>query len=810
VKSFKIFPKQLWENLMKKIFLSVFLTLFVLGGAWLYYRVDSSKPPLEGNIQIKGLEKPVFVTRDHWGIPHIEAQNEMDLHRALGFVMASDRLFQMDLLRRIANGQLSEILGEKALKFDILLRTLRLRGHMDDFWEKNRHKLDPHMLKLMDAFLAGVHAYIQTRPLPPEFLLLGYRPKPFTMTEAMGISGYLALSFAEGLLADPLYTDLLDEFPQEEVAKLFIRHQNDRNIVTEPSGMSFNLNESKWYSDLLETHDFFRDVLGLFHGSNSWVLGPKRSKSGFPILANDPHVAFSNPGIWYEAHLKSPEYEIYGHFVPMVPFPVMGHDQQRGWAVTMTEIDDLDLYREKINPKNPNQVMFKNEWVEMKHIKETIKVRGGKDKKIIIKMTPHGPLIDDTQYGHQGLNLAVKWSFHHPENDIATAFYKLSRSKKLEDLPEAIKHGATPGINVSWVDKEGNIAWKVLGKIPLRRDFRGNQLLEGWSGRHEYERYFTIDENPGLTNPEDGVIVTANYHPQYNGDLPIDGYWQPSERFERIYDLLKQKEKWTLKEMEVIQNDQFVVTADWMVPILIGAIDNPSNQMEKEALSYLRKWKGNSDRESIGSSIFHMWTHYVGKQALLDELGEKRFVAFNKIADFWNFFKTFIKESESPWWDNIKTAQKEGRRDIIQSAFKKSLAVLKSRFGEDMSQWQWGKQHTVEYEHPLGKARPLNKIFNLGPYPAGGGYFQVDNMSTARYDDRFHTKLGPSTRRLIDYKDPVRSWGILPTGNSGHLLSPFYKDQAQAFLNGQYRPQYLSIEDVRKKAHHLLKLLPAN
>ncbi len=792
---------------MRKAFAALFVVLILGLGIFAWTFPKSRLPQREGALSLRGLKDKVRVTRDKWGIPHIEAENEHDLQVALGFTMAGDRLFQMDLLRRIANGELSEVLGEKTVEFDILLRKLRLRAHMDDFWESNRHKLDPRMISLMEAFYSGVHQYIETQPLPIEFKILGYKPRPFSPQESMAISGYLALSFGEGIIADPLYTDLLNDLPKDLVDKMWIREKNDKNIVTDQRTVNVRIKDQPWYGKFLEAQNYFRDVLGLFHGSNSWVLSGKRSASGFPLLANDPHVAFSNPSVWYEAHLKSPEHEIYGHYIPLIPFPAMGHDSFRGWAITMSEIDDMDLYEEKVNELG--QVQFRGKWVPLIEEKEIIKVKGGKDLEMIVKRTPHGPLINGTKFEVEGKKIALKWSYHHPENDVATALYKLSHTKKLSDLDGALKHGATPGLNVSWVDAEGNIAWRVMGKIPIRRGFKGNQILEGWNGRHEYERYFDIKEHPGVINPKSGVIVTANYRPEYNGPLPLEGYWQPGERFERIYDLLKVKEKWSLNEMKEIQNDQFVVTGSKMRDVLLKEVI-PHTQEERNIIALFKEWKGESHTDSFGSSLYHMWTHHLGKLAFHDELGETRYVAYNKVADFWNFFKTFIFDEDSILWDNKKTKIKESRNDIVNESFRVAISRLKSRLGEDYRGWRWGDLHTLEFQHPLGKVKPLNMIFNLGPYPVGGGYFQVDNMSTARYEDSFNVKLGASVRRLIDFKDPAHSLGVLPTGNVGHFNSPFYKDQVELFINGQYRDQWLDMDAVVKAPHTILTLKPFN
>ncbi len=794
-----------WTLIMKKIIIVSFVFILVGGMGLGALFIKTRLPQYEGNLQLRGLSDQVSVTRDQWGVPHIEAENEEDLHRALGFVMAGDRLFQMDLLRRIVNGQLSEVFGSSTLEFDILLRKLRLRSHMDEIWEKKRLSFDPKMIKLMEAFIAGIHSYMETQPLPLEFSILGYRPRPFAPQEAMGISGYLALSFAEALITDPLYSDLKNELPQEVIDLMWIREKNDKNSINLKNKTSFNI-KSPWYQNVLKAHDFFRDYMSLFHGSNSWVLAPSKTLSGSPILANDPHVAFSSPGIWYEAHLKSPEFEIYGHYIPLVPFPAMGHDRNRGWAVTMSEMDDLDLYEEMINDKN--EVMFKNNWVQLKKYEETIEVRGDEDKVIQVYVTPHGPLIDDTNYGVEGKHIAVKWSYHHPDNDIATGFYKLSRTTKLSELNEALSYAATPGLNISWVDKEGNIAWKVMGKIPYRKGFRGNQILRGDNGLFEYERYFTIDENPGLINPKRGYIVSTNYRPEYKGELPIDGYWQPSERFERITQLLDRQDKWTLKELMTIQFDQFVGTGHWMRDILISSVKIDTLK-DKEILNKFKNWSGNSHKESFGSSVYHMWIYYISKFALEDELGEERYTAYHKVADSWNFLKSFLKEENFILWDDVSTESiKETRAQIIEKAYYRAIKRLEEKLGADHSKWQWGNLHTVEYAHPLGKVKPLNYIFNLGPYEAGGGHFQVDNMSTSRYEDSFDVKLGPSVRRLIDFKKPETSMGILPTGNVGHINSPYYQDQVELFLNGQYREQWMDLKDVKAHDHQILKLSP--
>ena len=758
---------------MKKIFLIVFAILLLATGSGLYFLTLQSLPPFEGKIVVPSLSHSVKITRDKWGIPHIEAQNRPDLHRALGFVMAGDRLFQMDVLRRLANGQLSEIFGKKALPSDILLRSLRLRKRMDEIWEENRHKIDPGMIRQSEAFLEGVHYYIQTQSLPLEFKLLGYRPRPFQIQELMAIGGYMALTFADGITTDALYSELLGRYSPEQIDQLRVRHESDQSDrVGQKTGHTTPRPE--WFRDVTQALASLQTQVGFFRGSNSWVLAKKRSKSGMPLLANDPHIAFASPGTWYEAHLSSPDYEIYGHFIAGIPFPILGHNRDKAWALTMAQVDDMDLYEETFHPQDPSLVMYRGKWVKVQKYNEKIRVKGEKDVDITVTVTPHGPLIDATKHAIKGKHVSLKWSYYHPENDGLTAFYKLAQAKTKEQMKEALSYAAAPPMNVSWIDKQGNISWKILGKLPLRQGFHGRQILDGSSGKHEYTRYLSARENPGIDNPKSGVIVTANYYPEYDGKIPLDGYWQSSERFERISKLLATQEKWSLEELKRVQTDQHVGIFDFIVPIFLAAMQNqPLGEREGKIINYLKAWRGESGVDSVASSIYHMWQSWIAREALFDNLGEKHYRVFHKTADSQHFFKTLITQEKNLWWDDSNTPDViETRRDIIRRAFKKMVAKLSERLGSSPDKWRWGRLHTVEYRHPLGRVWPLNYLFNVGPFEAGGGTFQIDSMGVHRYKDTFNVITGPSTRRLIDLGEPTYSWGILPTGNLGHFNHP--------------------------------------
>ncbi len=790
---------------MKRFFgIIIFLILiFTASRVGLFiYQSKKSAPILSGQLKLKDLAQKVTVTTDDFGIPHIEAENEEDLFYAFGFVAAKERLFQMEMLRRIGSGRLSEILGSPVIEADKLLRTLRLRISMEEFLNKHQARLDPHMLKLCQQFFKGINDYAATMPLPPEFSLLGLdRPEPFELVDAMAISGYMSLSFAEGLIGDLLFSELEKEFGPVKVALLRKGATGD-NLPLPDLGRDA-ANKVSW-NKLLSPLKVLEESFGLFHGSNSFVLDGSRTESGKPILSNDPHIAFSSPGTWFEAHLKSPTFEIYGHFIPLVPFPVLGHNQDKAWGITMSEVDDLDLYEETLNDKG--EVLVGEKSYPVLTQEELIKVRFGKDETIKVSRSIHGPFLNDTMMVGDSKEkpIAIAWSFHHPDNDIVSAFYNLSRADNVKEFRSALSSAAAPALNISWIDKSGDIAWQVVGKIPLRKEGVATDiLLDGKNPDHQYLGYVDYEKNPHAINPLSGVIVSTNYIPPVKVDYPMDGYWQPSERYLRINSLLAKKQKWKVSDLRTVMTDENTVSQKKQIDLLVSAAQKIG--VASVAIKKLENWNGDSSINSTESSIYHLWSYWVMRLTFQDEMKD-RYEAFTRVADYWHTFKNHMQNLDSPWWDNIETQDKETRDEILVRAFANALENLEERFGSDQNNWSWGKLHTVTYRHPLSKLPLVGRLFDLGPYAAGGGSFQVNNMSSPRFDDHYGVTLGPSTRRLIDLSDPAHSLGILPTGNSGHLESAYYKDQVQTYLDNKFRPQLLNINEI--KTNQVLELLP--
>lgn len=772
----------------KALYVATIIFCIALIGALTF--VQLTVPQKYGELSFSNLEKPVSVTYDKYGIPHINAQTDLDAYRALGFVMAGDRLFQMDLMRRLVNGSLSEIFGKDMLKVDIMLRKLRFKKSSQIIYDRYKDNVSQKAVRQAEAFLEGVHHFIKTKQLPLEFHLLGYKPEPFEVTDIIGLAGYMALTFAEGINGDVLFSELMQKLPEDKLQILRVGADVDADYFSEQKVV-----RSKLLKEMNSVLDKIETVLPLFHGSNSWVLAGRRTNTGYPILANDPHIGVKNPHIFYEAHLKGPNLEVYGHYLPLTPYAAIGHTAHSAWGFTMSEIDDLNIYEEKINPEDPTQVMYNNEWVPIESYSERIKVKDADDVIIEVKVTPHGPLLEGTMFGVEGKNLALHWSVYHPENNLMQSLYEFPYAKTVDEFRVAISHAGAPGLNVTWANKAGDIAWWVLGKFPKLPDgIQTDVVLKGWDGTQEVEKYYTVDENPHLVNPDSGIIVSANYKPQLEEFAHFDGYWQPAGRYFRLEKLLAQKTVWSVEDLKSVQTDVMVPIGDQVSKSLIANIDKTQlKKNELKVLSFLEKWDGKSDTNSVGSTIYHSWNYFLSYHVFIDELGEDDFVKLALSADFWHAYKKLLKNLDHSFWDDIKTNRVETGKEILLKTFRLVVKDLTDKLGHHPEYWNWGKLHTVEYEHPLGKVKPLNLIYNIGPVPAKGGRYVINNLGHKKHLNDFRVVHAPATRRIISLENTKESLGILPTGNSGNPFSDHFQDQLDLYHAGQYRKQIMDM-----------------
>ncbi|MBC7713135.1 MAG: penicillin acylase family protein [Rhizobacter sp.] len=783
-----------------KIGLFIFSLLILLTLVSGYEYLKSRVPQMSGSVSIKGLSAPVEVLRDQNGIPHITAKNNLDAFRTLGYVMASERLFQMEVSRRLAEGELAELFGEKALPSDKLFRNLGLKSESQKTIERKlkENSFDPEMLAEMTAYYDGVNQFIATGPMPVEFKILGITPKPFSMVDGQSFVGLMAFSFGIAIMTEPLLTklvtriggDLTDDLRNEKIPE-------KQTIVT--TNEKFNIDTT--VVNILKN---LENGFPLFEGSNGWLIAASRSKSGYPILANDPHISYAHPGIWFEAHIKTPTFETYGHFLSLIPFPVLSHNRERAWGLTMSLTDDMDLYRESIDPKKETY-KFKGKDLPMTKVEEIIKVRKSPDVKLTVYKTHHGPILDYA-FGDANSNeksLALQWPFYSPENDPMTSVYKMGRATNMNEFKAAVATGKAPGLNILYADKK-NIGWWIFGEIWKKRPgIKTDFILNGESGGDEILGTLTEAEKPHSENPAIGVIVSANSRP---AGYPKEtrGDWQPDDRYKTIETVLSHNELWSPEQTMELQSLNMNFENKAILETLLQ--ETHFNSQEDVAkylppMEILKNWNLTSDVDSAGAAIFYTWTREIQKMLLKDLTKDEQEI-YAKVPNGHIFFKRVLSNRDSVWW------KKFDRGDLFRNSFINSIAILKKRLGNDENSWQWGKIHTLEFVHPIGRMKPFNYLFNLGPYPVPGATQEVNNQKVTSFEGDFLVKAGPSTRRIIDFAHPEISWGILPAGNSGHIMSPFYSNQVKMFLEGKYRQQFLDLNADSKEVRFKMTFVP--
>lgn len=789
------------------------LVLVLLAAAGLAWFLLGKQPQRSGEVSLTGLSAPVSVRFDERGVPHIEAGNESDMYRTLGYVHAQDRLFQMEIARRLARGELAEILGPKLLDIDRLFRTLGIRAHADAEVRK-MDKTTPAYLAVA-AYLDGVNQYQASHPAPVEFDILGITRRPFTPEDTLSVAGYLAYSFASAFRTEPVMTAIRDQLGARYLT-VFDLDWHPQGVVK--TDVTASLSPADW-AGLDRIAQVSRAVLDasampLFEGSNAWAIAGSRSASGKPILAGDPHIGFSAPAVWYEAHLKSPGMELYGHFQALNPLALLGHNRRFGWSMTMFQNDDIDMVVEKANPDNANQVWHQGRWVDLQQRNETIAVKGAAPVDLVLRRSPHGPIITDAYPDNYGKTaVAMWWTFLETENPILDAFYELNRADTLDKARMATSKIHAPGLNVVWASASGDIGWWAAAKLPIRpAGVNPTFLLDGTKPEAEKLGFHPFTANPQEENPARGFVVSANHQPHPASGIAIPGYYQPADRVQRLVDLIQGAgRKSDVAQSMAMQRDvrngysQRVLTP--LLPVLRGFVTDP---VELRLLDQLAVWDGSYSTDKIEPTVFFQLLYEIAHAAMFDELGPAQFknLLGTRMLDY--ALPLLAADASSPWWNSTRTPTVvESRSDTLQVAWRATIVHLRSTFGTDLAQWSWGRTHTLTHNHPLGQQKPLDKLFSVGPFGVPGGRELPNALGTSIGPAPWGVTYGPSTRRVIDFADATRSLGINPLGQSGVLFDTHYRDQAQAYVAGDYFRQWLAEDDVAAHTASTLRLIPA-
>jgi len=786
----------------KKILLVLVLLIVVLA-ITLFAYIFHLKPKYEGELQLKNLQKETTVYFDEFGVPHIYADSEKDAMTALGYVHAQERLWQMELLRRIAPGKLSEIFGSVALKNDKFFAGIGI----EEASAKAIAKLDRNSesYKLTQAYLDGINQYLEEGTTPIEFTLVGVKKEKFTIKDVYNIFGYMSFSFAMAQKTDPLLTDIKNKFGVEYLKDLGIEGEfNNTQIKSSKENIEDYTAISKSITALLD-----KSPIPPFVGSNSWVAGPHKTKNGKVIFANDPHIGFSQPATWYEAHIVTPKQELYGCYLAGTPFPLLAHNRDYAYGLTMFENDDIDFYQERTLGGDPNQYETPTGFGKYEIRKKTIKVKDTSDVVLTVKSSRHGPIMNDLLERLDRKNpIAMSWTYTREPIQILDAAYGLSHAKNRDDFKKAVSLIAAPGLNVMYGDAKGNVAWWASGKLyKHNKGVNTHLILDGTKGNDDIVEYLDFSKNPSAENPKWGYVYSANNQPEAVDGYLYPGYYLPEDRAKRISGLMDAKSDWDKEAISKMIYDNTSEIAVETVQNLISNIDvNSISAEEKEALKILKSWKGTNNLEDVAPTIYNKWVYLYLKNTFEDEMGEDNFNMFLGISLGKQVIDNQVKNENSVWWDNIKTKNiKENRKDIVSKSFHEAISALQKQLGNTITDWKWGEVHTVEHEHPLGKVAALRGLFNVGPFASPGSNEVINNLFFGLTNEgKYYVKGGPSTRRIVDFSDIENSWSILPTGQSGNPFSKHYSDQAEMYNAGKFRKMKLNKEEIVKTSTKLV------
>ena len=783
-----------------KIIKIVFLVcVLVFVAAWLYSR--TLYPTYEGELSLENLSENVTVHFDENGVPHINAETQKDAYTALGYVHAQDRLWQMELIRRIAPGRLSEIFGDKLVETDVFFAGL---GLVEDANESiAKIDINSEAYKLTMAYLDGVNQFVEEGATPIEYNLIGLKKTKFTVNDVYNVFGYMSFSFAIAQKTDPLLQEIKEKLGDNYLAELEIPVYSNTALLKSEKNPIVKASFAKAMTAMYE-----QLPISPFIGSNSWVIAADKTKNGKVIFANDPHIGFSQPSVWYQSHIKTPDYEMYGYSLALTPFPLLGHNRDYAYGLTMFENDDVDFYIEKNNPENLNEYETPTGFSTYKTVQKTIKIKDAPDTTFTVKISRHGPImnnllkqIDDER------PIAMQWIYKKTDNQIIDVGYQISHAKSLHDFKEGAKLLHAPGLNMMYGDAKDNIAWIASGKLYKYRDSINTKLyLDGASGKDEILSYVDFEDNPQSINPASNYVYSSNNQPDTIAGVLYPGYYLPEDRGQRIEQLLEVKNDWTQEDVQQMIFDVTSPVVPQVIANLVASIKTENfTKNEQEALQNLKDWNGEYKKEDTAPTIYNRFLYEFLEGTFKDELGES-FPMFMQTPLMKKMIAVQAKKTVSVWFDDVTTEPKETKSDIVQRSFINAISFLENQLGDTVSLWSWSKVISVEHGHALAAGgETLRKIFNVGPFSMDGGNEVINNqLFTLNETGIYKVKAGPSTRRVIDFSNIENSVSILPTGQSGNIFSKHYKDQAQKYVNGEFVKTMLNKDEIERSKNVLI------
>jgi len=739
-------------------------------------------PQVEGEIELDGLEGRVRVRRDRWGVPHVEADAADDLYFAQGFVHGQDRLWQMDFYRRVVQGRVSEMAGPEGLPIDRLVRTFGIRRVA----EREEAALDPRLRALLERFCAGVNAAAASaRAMPFEMQLLRLGFEPWRPVDILSLGKLLAFGLSTNWERELLRADMVRMLGPELTAKLDPTYPADNPVVSQEA----------WSGDglaIVEQIDAVRRSLGLAaeaSGSNNWAVSGALSATGTPLIAGDPHLPPSMPGIWYQVGLSHGGRSVRGASMPGMPGVYMGQNDDVCWTFTNVMADVEDLFIERLDG---DRYLFEEEWRPLEIVREEIEVKGREAPEVLdVRITHHGPIVNQALGADEAEPLALSWLALR-EPTAFTGMFELLEISSGPELVEKLSGHTAPASNLIWADRHGSIGYKLIGRLPRRRGNCPDLPKPGWTGEHEWEGTLTYEELPEVVDPESGYLVTANNR-IVGDEYPhhITSEWLDGFRAKRIEQLLAESDEHDIESFEAMQSDNLSLPGIEAARRLARL--HPRGQREISALERLRSWDGRLDPETIAGTIYQAFILRLAREVARAAIGDRDLCErYLDRAD-----NGFTPHTTSPWrWhSHLMKLWEEGDEgligrpwdELVLEALAGALDDLGERFGPDPEAWRWGRVHEMEFPHPLGDANPLLRRLLNRRLRAGGAQ---ETVSQIAYDpnDPYRAVWAPSWRMVADPTDPGRSRWQMFTGQSGHPASPHYDDLQPDWLEGRTQP----------------------
>lgn len=772
---------------------------------------------VEGELKLPGLSAPVTVKRDAHGMAYIYAGNLDDAFYAQGFVTAQDRLFQMQLSRLFAQGRISELVGEKGLNLDSRTRTIGIHR----LAQKQAALLDDQTKAMMQRYLDGVNAFITRCPddLPLEFKLAGIEPETWQLADSLSILYLMAFSTSGNLKHEFVAQFIIDKVGLERAREIMPLNINPDETagpvltgktagIVSQRGAALGLAGDAKLAGLLES-------LPLSLGSNNWAVAGRFNTGGKPILAGDPHLdARILPGPWYPLGIITPQVRAVGAMIPGMPGMVVGRTKHLALAMTNAYADVQDLYIETLDPKDQGRYLEGDESLAFEQIPETIKIKDGeapggfREEKFVIRLTKRGPVVSDVQPGLAGGKVAtLRWAAAEsmlPGIGLLNAL----TAKNAAEFDAALRQVSMLVLNWVFADGQGNIAWRVSGRLPIRSQGEADIPYKVSSGRDNWTGWISQDDMPHAMNPKKGWLATANHktvtedYPYYYSSMAASSF-----RYARITELLSRPGPKPAADHWQYQRDTDNLLARELAPILAHALDREPKTQAMAKL--LKAWDRRDQMDQAAPLVFQAVMLDYANQVFIDELGPAITEALLKDLYFWQErLLAMTKANDSAWFDDIRTKdKKETRDDLLRRAGLSALNQLSQHLGADPAKWRWGQMHTLELVSPLRRQGFGKELLGTGPMPMGGS---AETIYRARFapDKPFDITISAALRMVVDMSDPDKIMAVLPGGVVGRQFNKHQTDQVPAFMNGEVLYWWFSDKAIEKNAKHRLVLKP--